>query len=366
MSDKKISELTLATPSGNSVVPCSNSSGTSTNKITLQSILDLENRWNLFLPPVPMSLVATGGNAQVALSWAAPTVLAQTPITDYVVQFSSDSGSTWTTFADGTSTATSATVTGLSNGTTYLFRVAAVNGVGTGAYATTGNVTPAIPDPNFASVFLLLHMDGANSGTSFVDSSSSNRAITRTGSAVTSTSQSKFGGASARTGTSSTDGVSAPAAAISMSGDFTIEGWYYPNTAGSDYYGYSANVLFSSDANSLVLLWSINSTLYFLVGTGSGNLRLTATASLATGAWTHVALTRSSGNLTLWLNGTSAGTGTYGSGITGGTFARVGQCPIIDGSTNYSFDGWIDDFRITSVARYSTTFTPSTTAFSDS
>ena len=98
----------------------------------------------LFTPGAPTSVTPTGGNAQVALTWSAPTVSAQTPITDYVVQFSSNSGSTWTTFSDGTSTSTSATVTGLTNGTAYTFRVAAVNGVGTGAYSTASSaVTPA-------------------------------------------------------------------------------------------------------------------------------------------------------------------------------------------------------------------------------
>lgn len=100
-------------------------------------------RWNMFLPPAPTGLTATAGNAQVSLSWTAPTVLTQTPITDYAVQFSSNSGSTWTTFSDGTSTSTSATVTGLTNGTAYVFRVAAVNGVGIGSYtAASASVTP--------------------------------------------------------------------------------------------------------------------------------------------------------------------------------------------------------------------------------
>jgi titin len=65
-------------------------------------------------------------------------------VTDYTVQSSADGGKTWKAFADAVSTATSAVVTGLANGTSYVFRVAAVNGVGTGAFsANSVAVTPA-------------------------------------------------------------------------------------------------------------------------------------------------------------------------------------------------------------------------------
>ena len=99
----------------------------------------------LFIPAAPTSLTATGGNAQAVLSWTAPSVSAQTPITDYREQFSSNNGATWSTFsAAAASTATSATITGLTNGTAYVFRVAAVNALGTGAYtAASSAVTPA-------------------------------------------------------------------------------------------------------------------------------------------------------------------------------------------------------------------------------
>jgi hypothetical protein len=143
MAAKKISELTTGSASLTSIVPASDAAGTVTNKVTVQSILNADARWALFLPAAPTSLTTTAGNAQVSLSWTAPTVSAQTPITDYIVQSSTNSGSTWTTVSDGTSTATSATVTGLTNGTPYVFRVAAVNGVGTGPYtAATDSVTP--------------------------------------------------------------------------------------------------------------------------------------------------------------------------------------------------------------------------------
>ena len=59
-------------------------------------------RWDYFKPAAPTSVTASAGNTQATVSWSAPSVLAQTPITDYVVQFSTNSGSTWTTFVETT------------------------------------------------------------------------------------------------------------------------------------------------------------------------------------------------------------------------------------------------------------------------
>lgn len=99
---------------------------------------------SLLKPPAPTGVTATAGNSQVALAWTAPTVLSVLPITDYVIQSSTNSGSTWATVSDGTSTSTSATVTSLVNGDSYAFRVAGVNAVGTGPFsAATASVTPA-------------------------------------------------------------------------------------------------------------------------------------------------------------------------------------------------------------------------------
>jgi hypothetical protein len=94
------------------------------------------------LPTAPRNLTRTVGDTQVSLTWTAPSSNGGLPITDYVVQFSSTNGTSWTTFTDGVSTGTTATVTGLTNGTTYIFRVAAITGAGTGPYAVSAPATP--------------------------------------------------------------------------------------------------------------------------------------------------------------------------------------------------------------------------------
>jgi len=85
----------------------------------------------------PTGLSATQGVAEVALSWTAPASDGGAALTDYTVEYSSDSGSTWATFSDGSSTTASVTVTGLDGGTSYLFRVSAVNAAGAGTASGT-------------------------------------------------------------------------------------------------------------------------------------------------------------------------------------------------------------------------------------
>ena len=100
---------------------------------------------------VTASLPATYGNTTASVSWTAPATVGSPALNDYIIQFSSDSGSNWTTFTDTVSTATSVTVTGLTNGTAYVFRVAGKNNIGTGTYSTASNsVTPLfgkVPTP---------------------------------------------------------------------------------------------------------------------------------------------------------------------------------------------------------------------------
>ena len=113
------------------------------------------------VPDAPTSVSGTAGNTQVSLTWVAPTYNNGAAITDYTIQYSSNSGSSWSTFSHAASTATSITVTGLTNSTAYIFRVAAVNSVGTGSYsANSSSATPVLA--SFTPTAVLL-----TSGTSY-------------------------------------------------------------------------------------------------------------------------------------------------------------------------------------------------------
>lgn len=94
-------------------------------------------------PGAPTAVVVAPGNTQVELSWTAPVVTGGGGgISDYLVDYSSDAGVTYIRFIDSVSVATTATVTGLTNGTTYRFRVSAVNDPDVGAVSTEVVATP--------------------------------------------------------------------------------------------------------------------------------------------------------------------------------------------------------------------------------
>ena len=328
-----------------------------------------DSRWHLFLPPAPTSLVATAGNAQVALSWTAPTgVIAQAPINDYTVQVSSNSGTTWTTFSDGTSTATGATVTGLSNGTAYTFRVAAVNGVGTGAYSTASSaVTPAAGDAYFSQVSLLMHFNGANGSTTLTDSSSNAFSVTRNGSPQISTAESKFGGSSLLLNGSS-DIVLPAASAFNFGTDnFTIELWVrFASLSGGQRIG-GGDRQGGGSYNWAIYKANGSSTLTFLAGDGSSpwSMGNTGFGTVTVNQWHHVAIVRNGNTFTGYIDG-----------VAGGSFSSSGS--IVSNSTNGAFfgyatgdyfNGYVDEIRITkgaNGARYTANFTPPTAAFPDS
>jgi fibronectin type 3 domain-containing protein len=90
-------------------------------------------------PGAPSGLTATAGNTQVSLSWQAPGSDGGAPVTGYRVY----QGTSRTPVASVTGT--SATVPGLSNGTTYSYTVTAVNQAGEGPASGAASATPTAP-----------------------------------------------------------------------------------------------------------------------------------------------------------------------------------------------------------------------------
>jgi fibronectin type III domain protein len=97
-------------------------------------------------PAAPTSVVALRGNTSASLTWTAPTNDGGSPITKFVVQPRQGAANVGTPIdvpvAPGSTTG-ALTVTGLTNGTAYTFRVSAVNAAGTGPFTASNSVTPA-------------------------------------------------------------------------------------------------------------------------------------------------------------------------------------------------------------------------------
>ena len=92
----------------------------------------------LVAPDAPTNLEATAGNAQVTLNWTLPTNTSF--IGKVVVRYREASATKWGTPQLLSRTATSYTVTGLTNGTAYTFQVQVQNNAGEGA--ATVDATP--------------------------------------------------------------------------------------------------------------------------------------------------------------------------------------------------------------------------------
>ena len=224
----------------------------------------------------------------------------------------------------------------------------------------------------YDDVSLLLHCNGANGGTTFLDSSKNALAITRNGNAQISTAQSKFGGASLYLdGTGDYLSLANNPLFDFGTGEFTIEMWFYiAGNSNQDAEGNRLAVLFSAWPSSGVIStdYAINiggtsATTGTFIGFGrrlSGTLtEVNYVATITQQVWHHVAVTRSGSNLTVWYDGSAVATNSSFSGNvnTGGHPIKIGGRII--SVFPHALNGYIDDLRITKgVARYTGSFTP--------
>jgi hypothetical protein len=99
------------------------------------------------------------------------------------------------------------------------------------------------------------------------------------------------------------------------------------------------------------------------IGGGSWTLSdsVLHSTGLSTGQWHHVALVRNGSSIDGYLDGTKGTTRTFS-----GTIGTPTNSPYLGSNRGggFWFDGYIDDFRITiGLARYTSSFTPPTTAY---
>lgn len=100
------------------------------------------------VPDPPTDVAATEDGGRATIDWTAPLYDGGGTITGYIVEQSDDGGTTWTTPTTGACTpasATCVTVDGLTEGTTYTYRVRARNAYGQSSNSTTASVTVPLP-----------------------------------------------------------------------------------------------------------------------------------------------------------------------------------------------------------------------------
>lgn len=205
---------------------------------------------------------------------------------------------------------------------------------------------------------LLLHFDGDDNGTVFVDSSKNALTVTAQGDAVTSTDQSKFGGASLYLPVGGDHlTVEASEGFNFGTGDFTIEFWWWPlaesvggvaaYTTTATEQGWGVWVRFYDDQ------WQM---LFDMPGFNT----VIRTVTVTDEAWHHFAFSRRDGLLRFFMNGTQAGSAeSVPTSVTGGSD------PILVGfETEAGISGYLDEFRIVKgSAVYTANFTPPTAAY---
>jgi hypothetical protein len=221
------------------------------------------------------------------------------------------------------------------------------------------------------------------------------KTITNTGGVKIKTAQSKFGGASAYFPGLGTDLITvsdSPAFNFSNN-DFTVEFWIRPD------YGFPSGGIMNKVGYSVFgghLGWSIAIQDYkveFFYGTPSpvnysplvAVFKIGQSAQLTSNTWSHIAFTYENGVFKTFTNGVltqttpgigqiaqsesllQIGKGYYGSQGDGNNSGQwAGTWNWISDPTQYtngSFVGYLDEIRISKIARYTATFTPATSAF---
>ena len=224
---------------------------------------------------------------------------------------------------------------------------------------------PSPPDPSLTLV--LLHFDGADGSNTFTDSAPVPNTYTTGAPSTTklATALSKFGGASLSTSASIVDGIGWSGSLATLgNSDWTAEGWFYQLASSGTHrglfmlYGNSANLPVTVYLKSRILYAGIHFAAESFV-----SFSHQTTTPLTT--FTHWALVRYNGVITLYLNGV-ASTATISAStkslITHG-LVNISRAFDMPSSFAYGLNGYQDEFRFRKEAVYTADFTPPTAPF---
>ena len=135
--NKALVEQTTATANSSGQIVISFTQGSADNPEIAGIEIDGSGGGDGTVPPAPTGLTVTAGNAQDSLTWSSSA-----GATSYNVYRGTTSGGESSTAIATGLTGTSYTNTGLTNGTAYYYKVAAVNSVGTSGMSNEANATP--------------------------------------------------------------------------------------------------------------------------------------------------------------------------------------------------------------------------------
>ena len=221
-------------------------------------------------------------------------------------------------------------------------------------------------DAYYPQVAALLHFDGVNGSTTITDNSKNNLTVTANNGAFISTVQSKFGGASCFfDGTNDYLSIPDNSAFDFAASDFTMECWLYPTSHPTTVYllGQSSNTDYAP-----VLLYLFNGRPGIAASTNGSTWAINnyIGSALTLNTWSHLALVRYGNKWSIYVNGTENVIAASTSATLYNSTDPFGIGGEATGSLTFPYAGYIDELRITNgYARYTSNFTPSTTAFAD-
>jgi hypothetical protein len=211
---------------------------------------------------------------------------------------------------------------------------------------------------------LLLHCNGADASTSFLDSSGQDHIMTANGTAQIDTAQKKFGSASGLfDGNSDYLTVDDSDDWYFGSNNFTIDCWVRFNALPGE--GLVAMLFCQKvDDSNLVFfgLYNNGAAKFWYFGarsTADGEyISVIKTATVVVDTWYHIALVRSGNDFKIFQDGVQVGTTVTDADpvLNYASALAIGAQPA--GDTHF-LNGWIDEYRISNgVARWTTNFTP--------